>query len=403
MSHITKADLRDLRRAGAKLIALTAAKSPAGETWAAAIDKVEAWPGAIGLFPVTAKLICIDIDKGDAYLIFDIAKAFGLRPILHPTGRIGGFHIWIRGRSHKPEHDVAKKDFSHAGASGQIIIGSDRGSQGAYCKLWNIDAVMEALDSPPANSDALADFIDLLLGCAKSDGEPVQKSGKACSKLGEIGRARVRGAVSSAKRRAKAKKQKQKQKTLTTGDSRKTHPKTYHWLRAQWAGYWIGNRNSQLNKDVYSLAIQGKAFDYSIELARAAGLPDKEIASTVRSAVTAAESHWWHRLQNGRLNTDGLTNRQGDTALRVLQAIARGADYKHGTGSRQSQATIAKQAGCTDRTVRNTIPKLIKLNLLHKTGEHITKQIRHRSGKVWHSKVDVYAINLIELDKRMAG
>ena len=119
--------------------------------------------------------------------------------------------------------------------------------------------------------------------------------------------------------------------------------------------------------------------------------------------MTAAESHWWHRLQNGRLNTAGLTNRQGDTALRVLQAIARGADYKHGAGSRQSQATIAKHAGCTDRTVRNTIPKLIKLNLIHKTGEHITKRIRHRSGKVWHNKVDVYAINLVELDKRMAG
>ena len=367
-----------LHERGAKLIALNPDKSPSNGFVAATRADIQSHHGAFGIFPISAGLVCIDVDEGDPQRILDIAYSLGLKPVLHPTGR--GWHLWIHGRV---TDDFAYWSFEHADCRGEIRLGGGPG-KGAYCKIWEAWAILDALNLPPANTDTLTDFVHLLRG--------------------EIRRSRSPAAVSRPRTAREGIKGGNNSFFLNYGDSRpiRQNPPPPP-LHQRLTGYYPGNRNNKLNSDIWHLTMLGKDTTAALSFARQSGLADDEIARTVQSAETAARKHWYWRLMNRQLDTKGLTNRKGDSALRVLQSIARGADWDTGGGSRQSQATIAKQAGCGLNTVRRAIAKLTKMGLLHETGSHVVSRKRYKNGKEWVNKVNVYAIDLELLQARMAA
>ena len=368
----------ELHQRGAKLIALNPDKSPARGFVAATLPVLQSHAGDWGIIPISAHLICIDVDEGDPNSLLQIAYSMGIVPILCPTER--GWHLWIHGRV---IDDFAYWTYEHAHCKGEIRLGGGKG-KGAYCKIWDTRAILDALNLPPANTDTLTDFVHLLRG--------------------EIRRSRSTAAVSRPRTAREGIRGGNNSFSLNYGDSRtiRQNPPPPP-LHQRLTGYYPGNRNNKLNSDIWHLTMMGKDTTAALAFARQSGLADDEIARTVQSAETAARKHWYWRLMNGQLDTKGLTNRKGDLALRVLQSIARGADWETGGGSRQSQATIAKQAGCTDRSVRRAIAKLTKMGLLHETGSHVVSRKRHKNGKEWFDLVNVYAVNLELLQARMAA
>ena len=368
----------ELHQRGAKLIALNPDKSPARGFVAATLPVLQSHAGDWGIIPISAHLICIDVDQGDPNSLLQIAYSMGIVPILCPTER--GWHLWIHGRV---IDDFAYWTYEHAHCKGEIRLGGGKG-KGAYCKIWDTRAILDALNLPPANTDTLTDFVHLLRGEIRRSRSPAAVSRPRTAREG------IRGGNNSF--------------SLNYGDSRpiRQNPPPPP-LHQRLTGYYPGNRNNKLNSDIWHLTMMGKDTTAALAFARQSGLADDEIARTVQSAETAARKHWYWRLMNRQLDTKGLTNRKGDSALRVLQSIARGADWDTGGGSRQSQATIAKQAGCGLNTVRRAIAKLTKMGLLHETGSHVVSRKRYKNGKEWVNKVNVYAIDLELLQARMAA
>lgn len=370
-----------LHERGAKLIALNPDKSPSNGFVAATREDIQSH-GDFGIFPISAGLVCIDVDEGDPQPILDIAYSMGITPVLHPTGR--GWHLWIHGRV---TDNFAYWSFEHADCRGEIRLGGGPG-KGAYCKIWEAWAILDALNLPPANTDTLTDFVHLLRG--------------------EIRRSRAPAAVSRPRPTAEGQKR-GKSSFLSfysdSGSTRRNPPKTAPGpFHLKMAGYWVGNRMNKFNSDVWHLTLMGKDISAAIGFARQSGLEDDEIARTIKSTVAAAQGHWYWRLMNGKLDTKGLTNRQGDTVLRVLQSIARGADWSTGKGSRFSRATIAKNADCSVPTVKRAIRKLLKLGLIRKDGWHVVSRKEYKgSKKSWENRVIVYDLDLDLLKARMAA
>ena len=370
VKHESRAIL-ELHDRGAKIILLNPDKSPARGFVAATREDVQNHHGDFGIFPISLGLICIDIDEGHAKPILDIGDSMGLKFHLHPTGR--GVHGWIRGRV---SDDFAYYPFEHDGIKGEIRLGGGPG-QGAYCKVWCAHTLLAVLEEAPANTDTLTDFVMLLRGMKRQNSSSLSTNTI-----------------------------KERKRLLTPLIPPSLAPRTARGpgpAHLKMAGYFVGNRNNKLNSDVWHLTMMDKSIEVAIAFARESGLEDDEIARTVKSAVSAAHKHWYWRLMNGQLDTDGLTNRQGDTVLRVLQSIARGADWRTGEGCRRSQKTIAKDARCSVPTVKNAIRKLLKLGLIRQTGIHVVSRKRYKSGRVWTNQVNIYAIDLLRISARMVA
>ena len=332
-SSANLSQLLKLHQRGAKLIALNPDKSPARGFVAATPPVLQSHAGDWGVIPISAHLICIDVDQGDPNSLLQIAYSMGMTPILCPTER--GWHLWIHGRV---IDDFAYWPYEHAHCKGEIRLGGGKG-KGAYCKIWDTRVILSALKRPPANTDTLTDFILRL-----------------CNKVRPPGPAAGLQRQNSASLSTNTIKEKRRENTptlspisspLATGT--RPGPGAAH---LKIAGYWVGNRNNKLNSDIWHLTMMGRDTTAALAFARQSGLADDEIARTVQSAETAARKHWYWRLMNGEFDTQDLTNRQGDLALRVLQSIARGADWDTGEGCRRSQKTIAKQAGCSVSAVK---------------------------------------------------
>ena len=58
-----------LHERGAKLIALNPDKSPSNGFVAATRADIQSHHGAFGIFPISAGLVCIDVDEGDPQLV----------------------------------------------------------------------------------------------------------------------------------------------------------------------------------------------------------------------------------------------------------------------------------------------------------------------------------------------
>ncbi len=72
----------ELHERGAKLILLNLDKSPARGFVAATPADIQSHTGDFGIFPISAKTICIDVDEGDPQTILDInARYRGARVI----------------------------------------------------------------------------------------------------------------------------------------------------------------------------------------------------------------------------------------------------------------------------------------------------------------------------------